>query len=288
MMGRRFKRKNFRQRFRRPKRRFTRRKNFRSKRLYIPAYTNKGYRNVTLVYKHVQELSWTWNLNSTATTATPLFQNFTDPWLPAEGRQAEADATWQHYKRHKLQKFTWKLDNFRMWKTDYIKLPSSTSPSTPAVQLLSTTRINNWKLWYKRDHDRAAETIPPAEEQMTGTHIRGNRGKIWGTEHYRPGGQESLMESITNKELHAHTFDTYLDKFVVQPKSEDGTVQATTVGVFLMPDDPLPDSSYAQFGRTCKLDIIADLTTYTTFSCWDRAKEDATVFCKTKKLVQNM
>lgn len=159
-----------------------------------------------------------------------------------------------------------------MFKTDTQVLPASTGVVAPAVQLAQTAQINSWRLWYKRDHDQAPETLQPNEEQFS-SKMMNRRAKIWGVTHYRPGGIEAEVESITLAELHAHTLDSYCTHFCRESLKEDGTKNHRTEGIFLMPDDPLP-TSVMTGKRECRLDLMCDLTTYTTFSLFDRARDN--------------
>lgn len=281
-----FRRRTFRRRtFRRPMRRRRTFKRSFKRRGYskIPAFSNKGFRNVTVVYKNIQELQYRWTLTASEPTTKPQFVNFVSPWLPPEGTAEEADAAFTRYRVHKIKKFTWKVDNFRIFKSDYQLIGPATEPVAPGVQAAQTERINKWRFWYKRDSDRLAETLKPNEEQMTQKDIWGPKTKIWGTQHYRPGGLESKMAEITTAELHAHTLDTYWDKFGATPQDNLGSFTPITRGMFLMPDDPLPAAAMTG-KRQCILDVVADLTTYTTFSLWDRKKD--TTSAKTVKVIQ--
>jgi hypothetical protein len=280
------KRKTFRKKpmkrryFRKPK--YNRKRSFKrfSRTLRLPAFSNKKYSQAFVTYKNVVEQAWTWTLNQTTTGTKPQFQNFTDPWLPNKGVQSEADALWDRYKVHKLKSFSWKMDNFRMFKTDHQVLAAATTPiAAPAIQVASTEQLPQWRIWYRRDHDAAAETLNFDEEQFTVKNIFSLKSSVFGKQMYRANGAEPLMETVTSAQLHGMTFDQYLLKFVVCPEDFSLAKQAQTVGIFLMPDDPLPSTIYSAT-RTCTLTMVNDVTTYTTFSLWDRKKDQAALRVK--------
>lgn len=280
-----FRKKPMRRRYyRKPKRTYRRRRTA-LKKMYLKGYNNKKYACVSVTFKTTFEQSWTWAMKAGATGTKPAFQNFTDPWLPLKGHQSEADEVWDRYKVHRLKNFRWRMDNFRMFKTDYTVFGAATTPiAAPAIQVGATEQLTKWRLWYKRDHDAAAETLAPDEEQFTKKDMTSLKSYISGIQHYRANGYQSNPETITNSELHTLTFDQYLEKFVLSPIDNAAAKVNQTVGLFIMPDDPLPSSVYTA-ARQCNLDMVNDCTVYVTFDCFDRKKDSATNVQKVVKRV---
>lgn len=272
-----FRKKPMRRRYyRKPKRTFRRRRTTRGRRFsVIPALSMKGFRNVTLTYKCITEVTFKWHLVKNATATLPIFLRIGDFWLPGEGVCDEADKTWDKYHDKKLRHLSWKMDNFRIFKDDYKYFNALTTPfAVPAVQTATTNELPRYRFWYRRVQDRASEVLKPNEEQMTVFNKYNTQSKIWGKQRYHANGIYADPVSITATQLHAYTYDTFSKKFLSHPLRDDGaTLEDKTLGIFIMADDPLPPSLLDDGTRQCDLNVVADLTVYTTFSVWDRNRD---------------
>jgi len=210
--------------------------------------------------------------NSSPGTTMTRSQAIHNNWMPPSDKIVMNEQIWNAYDSHKLMKFTWRMDNFRIFITTRTQLAAVTTPiATPAVIDSSTVEMPEWKIWYWRMW-YSSNTFPPpndAEHSMSSFCHKNCKDGIWGKVNVRPDmnipTQSNYAAWLTTM---GNNSDTALNLLKVPAVDTTGGIQnMPSPDIYMMPDDPFPSAFYNQAGtsKTVEFTMTMDCHSYTTW-----------------------
>lgn len=227
-------------------------------------------------FKQVNEWSSVWNLSVNTKYTTPVrCQTFHTNWMAPPNTNELQEAIFNSYNHKKLKKYTWKMDNIRLWVETRTTVQSiGGAPATTDIQVVEAPA---WVLWVWRQLS-SGDVTPPAynDESRYERHlISSPKSKVWGKvpiNQARTAWITNTYDAAFGSSGVYTNLDTFLNAVSNTPTGLPiGTDRQVSPDIHIMPDDPYPSTFYdeATVTRSVKLHMIADLTSYTTWKLFN-------------------
>lgn len=227
-------------------------------------------------FKNITELNWTYNLAFGSTGTQPVrIQSMHTSWMAPPGTNEVQEAIFNNYQHKKLAKYSWKIDNWRMFIETRTTLPAV--GNAPPVTDISIVEAPNWVYWYWRQQTEANATPPAAgdESRYTKFLARHPKAAVWGKlpiSYKRMNWFTGTYRTLFTPSASWANLDNYLKDMGQMTYDTTGTASAMPCAdIWVMPDDPYPQTFYpnpnTNLVRTVQLHVVADMHTYASFKC---------------------
>lgn len=264
------------------RRRVSRKARNRTRKRRRAAFNMNSYSTRTLRFKNLQEVSYTWDLNSTTATTAPVrVQTMHTQWMPPPNTHELQEAIFNNYRYKRLHKYFGKITNIRLFlettttvKSQSVGSPAQTAPATTDIQI---AELHDWVFWYWR-MIVSGNNAPPAKDDESRYTKFCRKNCYSSIKSYVPFSPKDVTWASANYDTMFATtngtavnLDNYLKDFLKAGYFSDAPATTTmpSADLWIMPDDPYPTSFYppvtSATTRSAKLVVLADVVSYSTW-----------------------